>query len=351
MIFDRFQWPAVLLLLALVPVVLLVSRARAPGGAVLHPGVPLARLAGVSLRARLAFLPRALRALALALLIVALARPQDVLGTVRTKTEGVAIQLVIDRSSSMNETINFEGRPMTRFETVKRVASEFIAGNGRDLEGRAGDMIGVIAFGSYADTICPLVRDHAALLDLIGRLEISPVRSEQGTAIGDSVALAAARLRDAEREIARSARDATPPDFTIRSKSVILLTDGMNNRGEIAPLQAAELCAEWGIRLYTIGVGEDDSVTIAGMRIARGGGVDTATMSAMAERTGGRFWMAHDGEDLREIHAEIDALEKTRIETTETVDHRERYAPFAAAALALLALETLLGATLLRRSP
>jgi Ca-activated chloride channel family protein len=349
--FDRFAHPWLLGLLTLVPVLFVVSWLRSRRSRLLYPGAGAAGLAGATLRTRLVHLPRLLRAGALGLLIVALARPQDILGLVRTSTEGVAIQLVIDRSSSMTEGISMEGRPTTRLEAVKKVASEFIAGNGDDLKGRTGDMIGVIGFGSYADTICPLVREHEALLEMVARIEVSPLRSDQGTAIGDAVALAAARLREAEKEVVRGLGNEATPDFSIKSKAVILLTDGRNNRGEIDPLQAAELCQQWGIKLYTIGIGGGEAIEIGGLRIPRGASVDATTMQAMANRTGGRFFLADSAESLREIYAEIDSLEKTQIETSESVDYTERYTPFAAAGLALLAIESLLVATLLRRTP
>lgn len=353
MIFDRFAWPWVLAIIAAVPVVMIVSALRSRRGRLLYPAAALTREAGVSLRSRMVWLPRALRGLALVLLLIALARPQDVEGLVRTTTEGIAMQLVFDRSGSMNEQITLDGRKITRLEAVKAVAAEFIEGNSDDLSGREGDMIGAIGFGSYADTISPLVREHKALLQMIGNLEISPLRADQGTAIGDAVALAAVRLREAEKEVARGIANApdAKPSFTIKSKVVILLTDGVNNRGDIAPLEAAELCREWGIRLYTIGIAGEQSHRIGGMTFTSTPSVDARTMRAMADHTGGRFWLADSADALREIYAEIDSLEKTEIETSESVDYEERFPPFAAAALALLFAECLLASTLLRRSP
>lgn len=353
MMFDRFAWPWVLVLIVAVPIVLVVSSIRSRRGRLLYPAAGDTLEAGVSLRTRLVWLPRALRGLALVLLIVALARPQDVEGLVRTTTEGIAMQLVFDRSGSMNEQIMLDGRGISRLEAVKAVAIEFIQGNGDDLPGREGDMIGAIGFGSYADTISPLVQEHRSLVQMIENLEISPLRIDQGTAIGDAVALAAARLREAENEVARGMGD-TPdakPSFTIKSKVVVLLTDGINNRGDIDPLEAAELCREWGIKLYTIGVGGDETHRIGGMTFTRGPSIDARTMRAMADRTGGRFWLADSADALREVYAEIDSLEKTEIETSESVDYEERFPPFAAAALALLFAECLLASTILRRTP
>lgn len=350
--FDRFAMPWALTLLALVPVLAAIAWARSRRSRVLFPGAGLARLAGTSVRTRLLGLPLLIRALALASLVVALARPQDVQGLVRTTTDGIAMQLVIDRSRSMTEGIAIDGQNTTRLEAVKQVAKEFIAGNGDDLPGRPGDMIGVIAFGSYADTVCPLVREHEALLELVSGVDVSPLQADQGTAIGEAVALAAARLREAEQEIARGLGDGDTekdPDFSIKSKAIVLLTDGRNNRGEIGPIAAAELCRDWGITLYTIGIG-GGAIEVRGLRIPRSGSIDERTMSEMAELTGGRFFLADDAEALREIYAVIDELETTEIETSESVDYTERFTPFAASGLALLALGSVLSSTWLRRS-
>lgn len=251
----------------------------------------------------------------------------------------------------MTEGIEIDGTQTTRLAAVKKVAQEFIGGNGDDLPGRPGDMIGVIAFGSFADTICPLVREHEALLDLVGDVEVSPLRADQGTAIGEAVALAAARLHEAEREIARGLDEDTEadPDFKIKSKAVVLLTDGRNNRGEIGPMAAAQLCKDWGITLYTIGIG-GGTMEIRGMLIPNRGSIDEGMMTRMAELTGGRFFMADNADALREIYGVIDELETTEIETSESVDYTERFTPFAAAGLALLGLESLLASTWLRRS-
>ena len=352
--FDRFAYPWALAFLAIVPIVLIIALFRSRRARVLYPSAGLAALAGTSLRTRLIRLPLILRTLALASLIVALARPQDITGLTRTTTDGIAMQLVIDRSNSMTEMIELDGESINRLEAVKKIAQEFIAGDGKDLKGRDGDMIGVIAFGSFADTVCPLVREHEALLDLVGNIRISPLSTDQGTAIGDAVSLAAARLREAEKEIALGRgdsplEDGEPADFTIKGKAIILLTDGRNNRGQIEPLAAANVCKEWGIRLYTIGI-SGGYMELGGMRIPRSGAIDEQTMTLMAEATGGRFFLADDAASLREIYSVIDEIEKTEIETSESVDYVERFTPFAAFGLALLALEALLAGTWLRRA-
>jgi len=178
-------------------------------------------------------------------------------------------------------------------------------------------------------------------------------RAEDGTAIGEALALGAARLRKAEEEVRRRSGSASD-DFEIRGKIIILLTDGANNAGAIDPLEAARLAGEWGIRIYAIGIGEDRASALGGLfndLRMRLGGVDERTLEGIAEATGGAFYRATDGASLREVYREIDRLEKSRIETVEFTNIDERFAPFAAAAACLLAMEVFLTCTLLRRLP
>lgn len=350
---DRFAWPWILLLLAAVPLAAWRPWRRARGG-VIHSQTPLLAISARSWRTRLGPMPSVLRAGGLALMIVALARPQNVTGRVNTSTEGVAIEIVVDRSSSMEQPMQFENRMLTRLEVVKRVAREFVLGNAETrppLPGRAGDMIGLIAFAGYADTICPLVRGHRALDNLLEQVQTAQFRGEDGTAIGDAIMLAAARLKDAEEEIQRSiSSDDSPPDFTIKSKVLILLTDGQNN-GQTNPIGAARLAAEWGIRIYTIGIGDGGSEQGAFQSIfARQGGVDRELLEGIASITDGQYFAADDAQTLREVYERIDAMETTRIETQEFTDYHELFGPLAAWALAALAVEVVLRTLVLRRT-
>lgn len=305
-----------------------------------------------SLRQRLAWVSPAMRLACLALLAIAVARPQAGVGRQRLATEGVAMELLVDRSGSMGEQMAFEGGVARRIDVVRRVLSDFVLGDGGELEGRPNDLIGLVAFARYADTLCPLVRDPDAVASFAESLDVVRLRSEDGTAIGDGLALAAARLKRAEEDLAaREGRDETDDAFTITSKAVVLLTDGRANAGDIDPLAAAQLCAEWGIRVYAIGIGSARESRAGGLVQFLGSGVDGATLQRIAELTGGRYWLADDERALREVYEEIDRLEKTRVESVEFTDYSERFGLFAAAALALLAFEALLGATLLRRDP
>jgi Ca-activated chloride channel family protein len=314
-----------------------------------------AKAAGDSVRRRLALLPLVLRVAAVLLVIVALARPQMGREKVKDVTKGVAIEMVLDRSGSMGAEMEYGGGRLNRLEVVKRVFEEFVTGNGRELEGRPNDLIGMIAFARYADTMAPLTLGHGALVRFLGSVDIVKRRSEDGTAIGDALALAAARLKTAEEEIAKYS-DESGTEYDIKSKVIILLTDGQNNYGRRTPIEAAELAGEWGIKVYTIGVGSGEGVTtvrtlLGSFKVPTGGGVDTKTLERIAEVTGGVFRIAEDEESLRSIYAEIDELEKSEIESVRYVDYKEMFVPFAAAAMIALLIETALASTLFRRIP
>jgi len=340
---DRFAWPWFFALAGAIPLLLVVWALRTRPS-VLYSATPVTAASGATLRARLAWLPGAIRLACLALLTVALARPQAIDQRTSRTTEGVALQLVLDRSGSMDEEATvIDGRQVRRLDAAKAVLAEFIAGNGRDLEGREGDLLGLIAFGSFADTIVPLTQEHTPLLELLAGVDASLIREERGTAIGDALALAAARLASAERSLAEARDDA---DFKLRGKAVVLLTDGENTAGSTDPRDAARLAADLGIRVYAIGI--------------RGGvqrgffrtqSIDEGLLTDIAEVTGGRFWAVDSGDQLREIYAEIDTLEKTEIRVDSLTEFRERFMPFALAALCCLAGEVLLRATWLRRLP
>ena len=296
-----------------------------------------------------------LRLAALALLIVALARPQTSRSETRVSTEGIALEVVVDRSSSMQAEMDFEGERLSRLEVVKRVFTEFVVGNGDDLPGRPHDLIGMIAFARFADTVAPLVRAHDALVQFVQGAKIIQLEAEDGTAIGDALALAAARLKRAEEDIARWTDSGNTDAFTIKSKAIILLTDGRNNAGDVTPGQAAALARDWGIKVYAIGIGGgEEFITVRtplGTVRVPTGGMDEATLRTVAEVSGGRYFVAADGDALRNVYREIDRLEKTEIETLELSQHDEAFLPYALAAGLLLLSEIVLSNTWLRRAP
>ena len=273
--------------------------------------------------------PFALRIIVLALLIVALARPQGVEENARTNTEGIDIVLAIDVSGSM---LARDFKP-DRITAAKEVAGSFIAD-------RFGDRIGLVAFAGEAFTQSPLTTDQGTLQTMLGRIRSGVI--EDGTAIGNGLATAINRLRESDA----------------KSKVVILLTDGVSNRGEIAPLMAAEIAAAQGIRVYTIGVGSEGmapypavdmfgQITFVQQKVE----IDEKTLEQIASMTGGRYFRATDKSKLQAIYDEINRLEKSRVEVTEHLSYHELFLAWLLAALALLAAELLLSTLLLKRIP
>ncbi|HEX6113230.1 MAG TPA: VWA domain-containing protein [Geminicoccaceae bacterium] len=339
----RFQHPEALLLLLLIPVLMLVLRRRNARRAVGFPtSAELARLRP-SFAARLhAALPW-LRALVLGLAVLALAGPQWGVETTRILREGIAIAMVIDRSSSMSAIdLRLEDRPSNRLEVVKATFREFVTGGDAGVEGRGSDAIGMVTFARYADTISPPTLDHEALLGLLDQVGIVELPPEDGTAIGDAIVRAIDMLGQADGA----------------SKVMILLTDGSYNAGEVEPLVAAQVAGAYGIKIYTIGAGTQGTAL---MPVAAPDGgtdylpsevsIDEATLTQIAQLTDGKYFRATDAEALRSIYAEIDRLEKAQ----NVAEHHQRYIEIypliIALGLALLLLESALVTTRLRAIP
>ncbi len=298
---------------------------------------------GRSLRARLVWLPPALHALAALALSVALAGPRTGESVSEVRREGIAIAMVVDRSGSMEARDFVRGdASISRLDVVKRIFRDFVAGGGPFGEGRPDDLIGLVGFARYADGLCPLTLDHGNLLAMLEDLETPRASSEDGTAVGEGLALAVERLRRQETA----------------SRIAILLTDGVNNAGEIEPLQAAELAAEHGIKVYAIGAGytgfapfpvrrSDGRVSLQRMAVE----IDEETLRSVAERSGGRYFHATDEDGLREVVEEIGRLERSEVSEVRYLEYEYHFAPFVALALGAVALASLLSSTWLRRLP
>lgn len=348
----RFHSPWMLLLLALVALGAVLRRRGRFRAALRFPSVSLARALQPTWRQKLAGLPVALRVAALVLVVIALARPQ--MGTERAveTSRGVAIEMVVDRSSSMGAELLYRGRRANRLEAALDLFRQFVAG-GEGLKGRPSDLIGLVTFARYAETICPLTLSHDTLLGFLPAVKLVEEESEDGTAIGDAVALAAARLRTAEETLARQV--AGKREYEIRSKLIVLLTDGENNAGVRTPLEAARLAASWGIRIYAIGIGGEGGAAMetpfGRFGLPLGPQVDEETLRALAETSGGRYWVAQDADALRAVYAEIDKLEKSELEAARYLNYRELFPPFALAALLLVAAEIVLNSLVWRRVP
>ena len=351
----HFESPWAFLLLGSIPLLILLRRRMAGSGTIRFSSTRNAARTGQSLRQRLSALPFVLHLLVLVFLTVAVSRPQTGREQIRDISKGVAIEMVVDRSGSMAAEMEYKGRSMNRLEVVKEVFRDFALGNGEDLPGRPNDLIGMISFARYPDTICPLTLAHGALQPFLDSVKLAQTREEDGTNIGDALALAAARLKTADETLAKQNPNQAKT-YEIKSKIIILLSDGENNTGKRDPIQSAALAEEWGIKVYTIAIGGGEAVrsiqTPFGVyKVPVGQRVDTKALRTVAERTGGFFRSAEDADSLQAIYEEIDKMEKSEIESVRFVDYKEAFLPFAVVAIVLLGCEILLANTVFRKIP
>lgn len=342
----HFAYPAALFALLVLPVFWVIAwlRDRRRSAAV-SPVSSRIIAAGGSLRSRTRWIPNLIKSAALAALIVALARPQEIIGNSTAERDAIAIELVVDRSGSMDDAVRFKGVRTNRLEAVKSVVESFVLGDGDALKGREGDLLGLIVFGTYADTLMPLTQSHLPLVEALRRVQVADDNREKATSIGDAIILACARLKASEDAIRNESND---PDFTLKSKAIVLLTDGENSAGQYSPSQGAQLAADWGIKVYIIGIRGGATQVFGGMRINIGQEVNEQRMSEVAEYTGGKFWGVEDVSDLKEVYAQIDELERTTITVNDTTSYRELYVPLAVSALIGLSVALLLSSTLYR---
>lgn len=284
--------------------------------------------APVTYKVYLRHAPFILRIAAIAILIVVLARPQSTDNWQNSSTEGIDIMLAMDISTSMLA----EDLKPNRLEAAKDVAASFISG-------RPNDNIGLVLFASESFTQCPLTTDHTILLNLFKDIQSGMITD--GTAIGLGLANAVSRIKDSQA----------------KSKVIVLLTDGSNNAGEIAPVTAAQIAKTFGIRVYTIGVGTQGEApypfqTAFGIQYQNVPvDIDEKTLNQIAVETGGEYFRATDNKSLKSIYAKIDEMEKTKISVQEFSKKQEEYKNWALLAFLLLLIEILLRNTLLRNIP
>jgi Ca-activated chloride channel family protein len=297
---------------------------------------------------RYLWLPKALRNSTIMLLLVALARPMVESSYEAEVSEGIAIQLLVDVSSSMDMSIkNTDGKSTTRMELAKGMVARFIAGDEDQLNGRPNDLIGLITFARYADTRSPLTFGHEALLQIVNHLTIQERQNEDGTAYGDALAIAAARLNNLEElQHSKASIDAE----SIQSKVIILLTDGENNSGAHLPVEAAGLAKAWGCKIYVISLG--DAPQIGGLQAT----LEPQTpaeqiLEHIATQTGGIFRKASDFESLVAVYSEIDRLERSKLSTRSFDRMSEWFWLPLAAGLVCLLLALILEATWFRIAP
>ncbi|MDR3297583.1 MAG: VWA domain-containing protein [Prevotellaceae bacterium] len=322
---PKFFWLLLLVPLMVAWYVLVSNRRRAT--------LQISSISGLrnvkrGLRYYLQHLPLGLRCLAVACIAVALARPQSTTKSENIYTEGIDIVLALDISGSM---LAQDFSP-DRLQAAKDIGSQFIAD-------RPSDRIGLVVFAGESFTQCPLTTDHITLINLLKDVECGMI--EDGTAIGNGLATSVARLKDSKAV----------------SRVVILLTDGVNNRGEVAPITAAEIAKTYGIRVYTIGVGTIGTapypfMTPYGVRVQQVPvEIDEDMLGKIAELTDGRYFRATSNTKLLEIYGEINKLERNKVEVDSLTHHKEEFTPFALIAAALLLLELMLRLAVLRRIP
>lgn len=329
-----FAQPWLLLLLLLVPLVAIFQGGRGAAPAVVFSSLrPLANVGKVR-RSRMGGWLTSLLLVALALLVVALARPRQGKTISQVQASGIDIMLALDVSGSMRaEDFTIGNDRANRLEVVKQVTRKFI-------EGRPNDRIGIVCFAGRPYLVSPLTLDHGWLLQNLERVQIGLV--EDGTAIGSAIASAANRLKDK----------------TSKSRITVLLTDGDNNAGKVSPLTAAEAAKALGIKVYTVGAGTRGFAPIPvkdvfGRTVYRNMKVDVDedTLTKIADVTGAKYYRATDTKTLNQIFEQIDKLEKSTIELNQYTQYRELFPWFLVAGFGMLSLHALLGQTVGRKLP
>ncbi len=322
-----FHNPEFLYLLVLLPILILLHWRRRNKRASVRLSVLPDEVRSSDPIAATRWLPFALRILALAALIIAIARPQSSeMKTRKRSAEGIDIVMAIDVSTSM-EAMDFQPN---RLEAAKEVALEFV-------ENRFDDRFGIVAYAGESYTSCPLTTDHRIVKKSLREIEFGLI--EDGTAIGMGLATAVNRLKDSQA----------------KSKVIILMSDGVNNSGSIDPITASTLASEYNIRCYTIGVGTEGMAPVY-VRYTNGDrrkvnmevNIDEELLGQIAENTDGRYFRATDNEKLAEIYAEIDKLEKTKLEESHYYQFAELFYNWAWLALGLIVLEFLLRMSIYR---
>ncbi|MBR6461748.1 VWA domain-containing protein [bacterium] len=324
--------PYWLLLLLLIPVILWDALKLTGKAGVRYSDISLLKRIKPTLAVRLRPFIVLLRVAAVALLAIALARPQKGKEDTKVTTEGIDIMLTIDTSGSMIAEDLAKDR--SRLDVVKEVTADFI-------KHRSSDRIGLVVYGADAYTQCPLTLDYGTLLTLLDQCEIG-MADQSATAIGDALATALLRLKDS----------------SVTSRVVVLLTDGMNNAGKMAPMAVAQSAKALGVKIYTIGAGTRGMAPVPGTdffgrKILQQVPVeiDEDLLKGIAKTTGGQYFRATEKASLEKIYKEIDQLEKTKTESLTYMEWIERFPGLAFAAAALLIIETLLLATRFQKLP
>lgn len=331
---PEFKTPLVLVLIPFLLALFWYEYKRREGSSIRFSSLSVMGQLGTTWRARWSFLPWVLRALVLVVLLTALAGPQKLLGQSKLSSEGIDIVLALDVSGSMSaEDYIIDGHRISRLDIIRSTVENFI-------KQRTDDRLGLIVFGSQAYTVCPLTTDHDWLLENLRQIRIGLI--EDATAIGSGIATSLLRLKNSKA----------------KSRVIVLLTDGVNNSGKIQPLDAAKMAQALGVKIYTIGAG---TTGIVPFPVTDEFGnkhyeqaqfdLDEDTLKKIAALTGGEYFRAADTASLRNIYAQIDKLEKTKIEEKGYKQYEPLFWFFIGAALCLLALEIILTNTVFLKIP
>src|SRR5665213_419072 len=332
-----FAHPYFLLLLLLLPLLAWLKGRRGSPAAFLYSSVKLVEGLTRARRSRAGNFLAALRWLTLAIFIFALAQPRLAKSTTQVKASGIDIVCALDLSGSMiSEDFVVNGQRVNRFHMAQSVLKSFI-------DKRPDDRIGLVVFASQAFIAAPLTLDHDYLQENLARLDIGTINSD-ATAIGDALTTALNQLRD----------------LKAKSKIIILATDGQNNSGKIDPLMASQAAAALGVKIYTVGIGEQGTAPMPVGRNPYTGqmvyqnrpvDVDEDTLTKIADETGGKYYRADNAEKFKQIYDEINKLEKTEAVINKYTEFKELFPWFVGAGTALLLIELLLGQTVFRRLP
>ena len=330
-----FAHPYLLLILLLLPLVAWFKGRRGRPAAFVYSSVGLVAGLTRARRSRAGAFLAALRWLVLAVFIIALAQPRLMKSETKVTASGVDITVAIDMSGSMvSEDFVEHGERVNRFTMARNCLRDFI-------DKRPNDRIGLVVFAAQAFIAMPLTLDHDVLQDTLARMNIGVINADQ-TAIGDALTTSLNRLREVKS----------------KSKIVILMTDGENNSGTVAPLTAAQAAQALGIKVYTVGIGKQGTAPMPVFQNGQKVGyqevpvdVDETTLQKIANMTGGQYFRADNTEHFREIYTDIDKMEKSEAVVNKFTQYRELFPWFIAGGLAVLLLEVTLGQTVLRRLP
>ena len=275
-----------------------------------------------------------------AFLLIAFLRPQSSSSLVQLQKEGIAIQVLVDRSSSMRQIMSYNNKKLSRLETVKIVFQDFLLGDEDKLQGRSNDLVGLGTFAGFLEENVPLTLDHFTLIDFLKEIKLAQ-RYEDGTFIGDALYQSVLRLLSIDQFLSKNSQN-----YKIKSKIIVLLTDGQHTQGSFPPLEAAKFAKENNIKIYTIAITGQENIKGTGSLLFPV--LDTSILKDIAKITNGTFSTATSGESLKAIYEKIDQLEKSKISDS-TLIKQELFPFFLKIAFILFLLQLIIRYFLLKK--